>query len=154
MPVYGAPPTMNVPQQQTQSAGLNAFGLNPRSKTYASDTYAALTREQWQNYLNNFVPLENQLIEYAMSPDTVTNAVQSARQDVSQSFSQQRGIQQRQLRSLGVTLDQDEQKAVDRESALSKSLADVNAGNQVATRVRDRQQSLLGNPAPSINTGG
>lgn len=148
MPVYG------LPQQPAQPTGLNAFGINPKSKTYASDSFAALTRDQWNTYLNTFVPLENQIIEYASSPGTVSNAVAEARQDVSQSFAQQQGIQQRQLRSLGITLTPEEQQAADRSSALSKSLADVNAGNQTATRVRDRQQSLLGNPAPSINTGG
>lgn len=135
-----------------QVADVNEFGIRRGSKNYASDTFAALTRDQWSTYLNTFVPLENQMIDYATNPDTVATAVGTARQDVSQSFNQQRGIQQRQLRSLGVTLNPEEQQAADRSAALSKSLADVNAANQTSLRVRDRQQSLLGNPSPSINT--
>jgi len=133
---------------------LNEFGINTKSKTYAAQTFAALTRDQWQTYLNTFVPLENKLIQYAMDPGTVSSAVASARQDVAQSFDAQEGVQQRRLRSFGLEMSSEEQAAATRQTGLSKALADVNAANQTATRVKDRQSSLLGNPAPSLGTGG
>jgi hypothetical protein len=120
----------------------------------AARTFAALTRQQWDQYLSEFVPLENKMISYAMDPATVGNAVTQARFDVGQSFDQQQAIQQRRLRGLGLTLDEDEQRAADRSTGLARSLAEVNAANMTTRRVTDRQQSLMGSPAPSINTGG
>ena len=46
----------------------NQYGVDLGSKTYAGDTYAALTRDQWQQYVSTFVPLENQLIDFATNP--------------------------------------------------------------------------------------
>lgn len=131
----------------------NSFGIPIGSKDYAARTYEALTRQQWDTYLANFVPLENQMIQYAMSDATVDDAVMQARFDVGRSFDQQQGIQQRRLRGLGLTLDEDEQRASDRSTGLSRALADVNAANVTTQRVLDRQNSILGNPAPAMGAG-
>lgn len=127
-------------------------GVNPNAKDYAQQTFAALTRQQWDDYLRNFVPLENLLIDYATSPQVVTDAVSNARADVAQSFDTQQGVTERRLRGLGLQLTPDEQRAQDRQMVLAKSLADVSAANLTTERVRDRQRSLLGNPAPSIRS--
>lgn len=133
-------------------AGAVAGGAAKLPKDYASQTFAALTRQQWDDYLRNFVPLENQIIEYATNPQTVNDAVMMARTDVANSFEAQQGINERRLRGLGLTLGADEQRAADRSMGLARSLADVTAANLTADRVRDRQQSLLGNPAPNVRT--
>lgn len=127
--------------------------LNPnaaRPKDWAQQTFAELTRQQWDDYLRNFVPLENLQIQYAMSPNTVTQAVSNARGDVADSFATQQGITERRMRGLGLQLNPDEQRAVDRSSGIAQSLADVSAVNLTTQRVKDRQQSILGNPAPTL----
>ena len=124
-----------------------------RPRDYAQQTFAALTRQQWDDYLRNYVPVENELIRYATDPNVVSDAVMNARTAVAQSFDAQAGIQERQLRGLGVTLDGQEQRAVDRSTGLARSLADVTAANITTERVRDRQQALLGNPAPQVQGG-
>ncbi len=118
----------------------------------ASDTFAALTRQQWNDYLSNFVPIENTMIQYATDPLTVQNAVAEARSDVAGSFAAQEGINARRLSGLGLTLNADEQKASNREMGLQKSLADVTAANITTERVTDRQRALLGAPAPNLRT--
>lgn len=118
----------------------------------ASQTFADLTRQQWDDYLTDFVPFENTMIRYATDPNTVTNAVAAARGDVANSFEMQQGVQDRRLRGLGLTLDADEQRAVERQTGLARSLADVTAANMTTERVMDRQQSLLGAPAPNIRS--
>ncbi len=133
-------------------AGLSR--IFPAQPPSAQDQYARLTRSMWQNYISNFVPIENELIEYATNPETVTNAVATARQGVASSFQAQQGATQRRLFGLGVNLAPDEQQSFERSSAISNSLADVNAANQTARRTRERQQSLLGNPAPTLGMGG
>jgi len=118
------------------------------SGTPVGDAYAALTRQQWQDYVQNFVPIENKLIQYATDPSVVTNAMQNASTDVTGAFDAQQGATQRRLKGFGVALDADEQKASDRSFGLAKSLADVGAQNTARDLTVQRQQSVLGNPAP------
>ena len=126
------------------------WGGRGGGSTVASDTYAKLTRDQWATYLNTFVPYENALIEYATSPDTVTNAVTQARANVGSAFDAQQGATQRRLSGLGLTLDPAEQHAADRSSGLARSLADVQAANMTRDATMQRQASLLGNPSPRL----
>jgi hypothetical protein len=131
----------------------NPYGISKSSPTYAADTYAALTREQWQNYVSTFVPIENQLIEYATDPNRPLQAMEEASRDVNAAFDAQVGSTDRRLRGLGVELDEDERMAQQRSFGLSKSLADVGAQNMAGAMTRQRQASILGNPAPQA-TGG
>ena len=126
----------------------NPYGFNPGSKTYASDSYAAMTRQQWANYVSTFVPLENQLIKYATDPSVVSNAMAEASRDVNFSFDAQQGSLDRRMRAMGVTPDNDQQAVQKRNTGLSRALADVNAQNVAGYTTRQRQQSILGNPAP------
>jgi len=135
-------------------ADYNMFGVDRGSKTYAGDTYAALTRQQWADYVRTFVPLENQLIDYAMDPGKVKEAMQQASTNVTQSFDAQQASTQRRLKGLGVTLSPDEQAAQQRSFGLSKALADVQAQNLTHDLIKRRQQSIIGNPAPAAVTGG
>ena len=137
----------------------NVLGKNrPPVSTYASDTYAALTREQWANYVSTFVPIENQLIAYATDANKPLAAMAEASKDVNAAYTAQQGATDRRLRGLGVTLTDDEQAAQQRSFGLSKSLADVGAQNVAGALTRSRQQSILGNPAPqgapTMPTGG
>lgn len=127
----------------------NYFGFDPGSPTYAGDSYAAMTRDQWARYVEQFVPIENQLIQYATDPTVVSNAMAEASRDVTASFDAQQGATTRRLRGLGVALDTDQQQAQQRQFGLSKSLADVSAQNIAGNLTRQRQQQVLGNPAPA-----
>ena len=130
----------------------NVLGRNkPGPSTYAGDTYAALTREQWQNYVSTFVPLENQLIDYATDAGKPLEAMAEASADVESSFAMQEGALDRRLRGQGVSLNADEQSARTRSFGLSKALADVGAQNIAGQLTRERQMSVLGNPAPQSN---
>ena len=135
----------------------NPYGINPGSKTYAGDTYAAMTRDQWAQYVGTFVPIENQLIKYATDPTVVTNAMSTASANVNDAFNAQQGATARHLTGLGVTLTPEQQQAQQKSYGLGRSLADVGAQNMAADVTRNRQQSILGNPAPSAGqpmTGG
>jgi hypothetical protein len=120
----------------------------------ASDTFAALTRDQWRTYVNTFVPIENQLIDYATNPQNVSEAVAEAGQDVADSYAAQEGATARRLAGLGVSLNADEQAAQKRSFSLSKSLADVGARNMARDLTVQRQRSVLGNPAPGVGATG
>lgn len=121
----------------------------PPADTSASDTYAALTQEQWQTYLSVFVPIENQLISYATDPGQVTQAMSTAHTDVQQAQAAQAGSTQRNLAGLGVTLNPAQQAATTRETGLSAAIADVQGQNMARDLTISRQQGILGNPAPT-----
>lgn len=131
-----------------QSYNINPYGIDPGAKDFAGQNYAALTRDLWAQWTTNFLPFENDLIEYASDPTVVTRAQQSASADVTASFDAQQQATQRRLKGLGLTLDEDEQQAADRAYGLARSLADVNAQNVAGARTRQRQQNVLGNPVP------
>ena len=94
------------------------------SDTPIGDAYAALTREQWNTYVKNFIPIENKMIQYATDPSVVTDAMANASADTVGAFNAQQAGTARRLRGLGATLDADEQRASTRSFSLAKSLAD------------------------------
>lgn len=127
----------------------NAFGGGAtNSSTYASDMLAEVTRQQWADYVSTFIPIENQLIKYATDPAVVSNAMSEASQNVNQAFNAQEGATQRNLKGLGITLSEDERAAQTRSMGLARSLADVGNQNVARDLTTQRQQSILGNPAP------
>lgn len=123
-------------------------GNGGQRSTSAQDTFAALTREQWADYVNTFVPLENQIIQEATDPEAVNRAMAGASQNVNDAFAAQQGATDRRLRGLGLQLTPEQQAASTRATALSKSLTDVGAQNVARDLTVQRQQSILGNPAP------
>jgi len=116
--------------------------------TSANDAYAQMTRDQWSTYVNTFVPIENQLIKYATDPNVVSNAMQKASTGVNTAFNQQQGATARQLKGLGVTLSPEEQAEQQKQYGLNRALSDVQGQNMAADVTRQRQASVLGNPAP------
>lgn len=136
-----------------RTAGLLGGGRAAGS-TYAADTFAALTRDQWATYVSTIVPLENQLIDYATDIARPDQAMADASTRVSAAFDAQQGAADRRLRGLGVTLDADEQAAQRKSYGLARSLADVGAQNLARDLTVRRQQSVLGNPAPQGAQGG
>lgn len=145
--------TTQQPQFQLSSPLKPAFwGQARKSKTWAADTFAALTRDQWATYVSTFVPLENQLIDYATDAARPDQAMAEASTRVNAAFDAQAGATERRLRGLGVTLDADERAAQQKSYGLSRSLADVGAQNLARDLTVRRQQSVLGNPAPQGGT--
>jgi len=126
----------------------------PGGKHSASDTFAAITRQQWADYVSTFVPIENQLIKYATDPTVVSSAMSEASGNVNAAFDAQQASTQRRLQGMGVTLDADEQAAQTKATGLARSLADVGAQNTARDLTVQRQQGILGNPAPKVPQGG
>lgn len=130
------------------------MGLNPRSQNFAQNAYAMLTRQQWDDYLTNYVPVENRLINYAMDEDAPVQAAERAGRDIGASFGRQRESTQRRLGGMGLQLTPEEQSAADKSSRISESLATVGAMNNARDATLQRQQSVLGNPSPQLPKGG
>jgi hypothetical protein len=114
----------------------------------AAQNFEALTREQWASYIGTFVPIENQLIAQAMDTRLPGQAMDAASEDVNASFDAQQGATQRRLRGLGLQLTPEQKAATERATNLNRSLTDVGAQNMARDLTVQRQQSILGNPAP------
>lgn len=115
---------------------------------FASNTYAALTRQQWADYVSTYVPIENKLIGFATDATQPAKVMAAASQNVQNAFAAQEGDFQRKMQGLGVSLTADEQAAQQRAAGLSKSLADVQAQNVAQSQTRNLQYGLMGSPAP------
>jgi hypothetical protein len=134
---------------------LSAYmGLNPNSKNFAQDAFAALTRQQWDTYLTQYVPVENQLIDYATDETKPQDAAYLAGRGIGAAFDQQRESSARRLAGMGLQMTAEEQAAADKSSRLNESLATVGAMNNARDATLQRQQSVLGNPAPQLPKGG
>lgn len=117
---------------------------------FASETYAALTRQQWADYVSTYVPVENKLIAFATDATQPAKAMARASESVQNAFGAQEGDFQRKMQGLGVSLSADEQAARKRAAGLSKSLADVQAQNVAQTQTRNLQYGLMGAPSPDV----
>lgn len=138
----------------TYGSGTDFMGLNPRSKNFAQNAFAAITRQQWDDYLTQYVPIENRLIDYAMDEDAPVAAAERAGRGIGQSFEQQRESTGRRLAGMGLQLTAEEQASADKQSRLSESLATVGAMNNARDTTTQRQQGILGNPSPQLPRGG
>lgn len=134
-----------------RAGGMSAVAV-PRTPApmSASATYAALTRQQWADYVQNFVPIENSLIKYATDTALPAQEMAKASQNVGMAFEASKGSTQRKLAGMGVELSSDERAAQDKAYGLSKSLADVGAQNLARNATVARQQGILGNPAADV----
>jgi hypothetical protein len=119
----------------------------PKGPT-ANDIFASVTRDQWANYVQTFIPIENSLIKYATDPNVVSNAMSDAGTGVDQAFTAQQGATDRRLKGLGVQLSPDEQAAQTRSMGLTQGLSKVQAENTARDLTVQRQQSILGSPVP------
>ncbi len=139
---------------QNSRAGLFVAAAGRPPTPSADASFASLTREMWENYLRDTVPLENRLISYSSDPGVVTNAMDEAGRDAQRAFTARAAVAQRGLRAQGLALDSEERGVVDRSTSLARSLADVNARNVARDATLARQQSILGNPSPAMGGSG
>jgi hypothetical protein len=120
----------------------------------AAELYAQLTRQQWQDYVSRFIPIENELIEYAMNPETVRQNVAKAQAGIGQAFDTQQGVTERRLRANQQTLTGEEKAAADQQTGLSRSLGEVQAANTARQITVERQRGILGAmPTPQVQQG-
>lgn len=135
-------------QSFTNTPNLNAWGIDTSSKHAAADTFAAMTRAQWSNYVSNFVPIENQLISFATDEQKPVEAMNQAGADIDTQYAASAGIQARRNAGYGIQPTADEAASNARATNLSAGLAKVNAMNNARQDTVDLQRSILGAPMP------
>jgi len=141
--------------------GVNTLASPLTSQNYSSlpsgsatQLYGQIAAGQWQDYVSNFVPIENQLIQYATNPNQAGTAMQTASANVNQAYNQQAGMQSRRLAQFGVSLNPEEAAAAAKDTALSRVTSDVTAQNQAKDQVQANQMSILGSPMTGVTGSG
>lgn len=131
----------------------NYLGISMGDKNYASKTRGAIARNEWDDYLARFAPVENKLLSLYDNPLLKQESIARAGQQVDSAFGRLPEQQDRYLRGLNVQLSPEEQAARERSNALSHSLAGVSARNstidanreldyQIATGIAQGRQNL------------
>jgi hypothetical protein len=114
------------------------------SKTYAADTWAKITRSQWADYENRFVPYEDALMNMTTygNPGLVDSAITRGTQAPRQGFdSAQRMNEQHQAR-YGAALTRGYDQTQERQNNVGRSAAIVNEANRIRQELTDRNREI------------
>ncbi len=134
-------------QQQEAGPNPSRFGINPNDKEYASRTFAAISRAQFEDYKRRYRPLEQQLVGAYDNPADRTRLTSEAVGLVNQGFVNADAQFRRRSAGLGATLNPEQQQSYSRSQNLRKGLSQVQAANSTVRRLRDRDLTLLGGSA-------
>ena len=130
-----------------------ALKTNLKLGNSASDTYAHLVREQWQDYKTRFTPWEDHLINLANGQEDNLLSEQRASNAVNNSFGLAQASLGRDRSRLGITLTDEEKANETRLGAGLQSAATNAAVLKARLHAKDRDNSLLsGGAGPNINT--
>jgi|GEM_PF-884474 len=110
-------------------------------KKYASKTYAQITRDQWDDYMKRFVPIEDELIASYQNPEQRAARIDYARNTSDSAFNSSVGVDQRQAARYGINKAND--PAYTRRIGLGMTAASVDATNQVRAHLDDKDKMLL-----------
>lgn len=153
------------------TAGLSAFGgrydpikalfghkkapeydpLDPRNPNYAQNALARFTTGEYNDYVRNINPIEDDLLAYARDKTQPDKAAQQGIADVNASFDQIPGQLQRRNQGLGLTLSPEEQAAQQRSLATQRGLASATAANRGAQGAYATQDQILGGAQSQAN---
>lgn len=134
-----------VPAPEDTGPSVSASGLPMYSRDdskYASNTMAALTRAEWDDYKTRFMPYESRLAELATTGN-VGEQITKAGGLVDASFGQARQSQQEGLEMYGVSADQQTEAANSRGLSLAHAASRAGAENTVRVTNYDRQNELM-----------
>lgn len=106
----------------------------------ASDTLARISREQWDDYKNRFIPLENQLINAYDNPQLRAERMTAVTGEAEAASDNSEAIADRQLSRYGQSADS---VGNDRASGLTKMTNVVDAQNTNRDKMNARDQLLL-----------
>ena len=109
----------------------------------ADQTFAAITRQQYQDYLTNFMPQEDKLIGLIGNQEYQGGQVQNAEQSAADAYQSGIGTADRSLARYGVNMDPTERAAYERKKDLGATLSKVNAGNTIRTNLEGQDLSLM-----------
>lgn len=110
---------------------------------WADDKMAQISRSQWENYKQTYVPIEDQLINLIGNEGELNDALGQANLSVTNAFDSSRAQTLRDLSRQGVTPDADQLAQLNKQSGLAEVAAQVEAANRVRQRDYERDTQAL-----------
>jgi len=113
-------------------------------KYAANDTWAHITRQQWQDYLQRFAPREEEMIgmtTYA-NPGIVNQEVAKAGQAAKQAVQNYGGMSRQYLSRYGMQLDPRATAQTERMEKLTSSAAEADAANRTRQTLQDQNRQI------------
>lgn len=127
---------------------------DPTKEGSASDQMGNLLRAEWGDYLNRFSPYDQKLIGLATSDEDNQQAIARARANVGSSFDTSTATMQRNNERLGLSNYANRAQSLNRQTASSRTLAELNAVNKTRLHVQDRDKSIMsGDAAAGLKSG-
>lgn len=113
------------------------------NSTVASDTYARLIRDQWDDYRTRFAPYEDQMIALANGQEDNLLSEQRAVSAAGAGFNSSMGTLGRDRQRLGLGVSAEEAANDSRMGAGLRTAAMVGAANKARLHSQDRDNMIL-----------
>lgn len=107
---------------------------------YASDTYAQIIRDQYDDWKNRFYPKQQELMDLATSGEMMKNQLARVDATTANSVNNAQVAQQNTMARMGVSTATDSN---DNSLGLKASLATANAKNGARSAEQERQINIL-----------
>lgn len=117
----------------------------------ADSILAQIYRDQWDDYVTRFFPLEDELIDTYNNPEVHKRIIGQATDKAAASFDAAQGSYDRSMARYGMSADAQMQNETDRSFNLGRTLALAGAKNTTRQELVDRDQRML---AGGMTTGG
>lgn len=138
--------------QLNQNNSLASLNANPNSNTGSNangtvrtDSFqnmqADLTREQWNDYKNRFIPIQNELIDLSQNDTLLNQQLERNEENIDNSFRLSDLNNSVKRGRIGIDTAKTEQG--DNNSSLSKSLATASLNNETRQANEDLQTKII-----------
>lgn len=149
--------TVSAAIQTKQPEATNSFSVpHFGGDNKASDTWAWITRRNWQDYQDRFVPLEDELLNM-----TTYNNPGLARQEVSKgvgavdtALDTSNRMQDQYFSRYGAAVSDDQRQVRQRMRRLQRGAAVTDAANRIRQRLIDQNRAIaLGASSTAVQSG-
>jgi hypothetical protein len=132
------------------AAFARSQSVSTSSSTYASDTHARLTREQYDDYRARFLPYLSKLDSGISNPaQAKANMTQSINQQFSQGLSQAQGMTDRNLSRFGMAQTDREKQSGSHLGLINSTKNQTQLTNQMNNAIDERTDALVSGGALS-----
>lgn len=118
-------------------------------KKAANWELAKISRDQWEDYKQRFMPVEKRLAGQIGTQSAFDAGF--AKRQIPQAFAMQQGALGRDFARLGVTATPDQQAAMEQNMALQRASALVGAENAARLNAEDRDMAILSGGMATMN---
>jgi hypothetical protein len=124
---------------------------NTNSDTYAQDTNAWITRSQWADYKDRFMPVEDQLIDETMGMDLLNERLGAISAVSDTTFDTNMLAAEQRRARYGVELDKQGRASQQRSRELAQSTSVADGKNNTRTHIYDRNMDTISGGSSAVN---